>query len=869
MSLSDLQSWLIDEGLRPDLDQLTRRMVISELDNLVPSAEDTRQTAFDWPRLLLAGSILARSEQRAHQEGALRIATAAITLSESFAIRDAGAILLGKLSNFRTATLAVERDLLTSGLDGRLGMALRIEAQRRQMDNAILVESSGHWMHVNKFQQRFWTQVGDHRWLSASAPTASGKTFLVLHWLIDQMRSSEARVAVYLAPTRALVSEIESSLVSLLGTGSGIDVSSLPLREKYDAARTDGARLILVFTQERLHLLANALGDAARIDLLIVDEAHKIGDKQRGIILQDAIERASRANPTLKLVFISPATQNPEELLSDAPEGASTASIDSDAPTVLQNLIVAEQVPRKPKLWNLSVRQHDATLPAGVLQLASSPAGLRKRLAFIAAAAGERGGTLVYANGAAEAEDVADLISQLLPSIGEPDTELSELADLARKGVHPHYKLAPLVERGVAFHYGNMPSLIRLEAERLFRSGKIRFLVCTSTLIEGVNLSCRTIVVRGPRKGIGQPMEAHDFWNLAGRAGRWGDEFQGNIICIDPKDTDAWPGGVPGRARYPIKRESDAVIGLGDGMADYLDRRAATASAGLDGSDQFEQVGSYLLSTYLRLGSIAQSGLAKRHDPATVARLDQSLAAIATQLEIGADVAARHPGVSVLGLQHLLDAFRRYEGDVENLLPAAVDSQDSYDRFVTIMRRINEHLFPAFMPEGLIPLHALIVVQWLKGFSLATMIRRNVDYHRNRGRSFRLPILIRHTMELVEQVARFQAPKYFSAYMDVLHMHLRAIGRRDLIDHDVDIGIQLEFGVSSRTLLSLMELGLSRMTAVALYEKIARDDLNKEGCLSWVAEREAQFEGMDIPAIIIREVRTKLLPGSAQPTTPT
>ena len=84
-------------------------------------------------------------------------------------------------------------------------------------------------------------------------------------------------------------------------------------------------------------------------------------------------------------------------------------------------------------------------------------------------------------------------------------------------------------------------------------------------------------------------------------------------------------------------------------------------------------------------------------------------------------------------MQRLLDDFRAYEGDIENLLPAAVDSQDSHDRFVTIMRRINEHLFPAFTPDGLIPLYALIVVQWLKGFSLAAMIRKNIDYHRTRG----------------------------------------------------------------------------------------------------------------------------------------
>lgn len=220
------------------------------------------------------------------------------------------------------------------------------------------------------------------------------------------------------------------------------------------------------------------------------------------------------------------------------------------------------------------------------------------------------------------------------------DPELVALADLARKGVHPHYRLAPLVERGVAFHYGNMPSLIRLEVERLFRSGKICFLVCTSTLIEGVNLSCRTIVLRGPKKGIGHPMEAHDFWNLAGRAGRWGDEFQGNIICIDPHNAQAWPYGVPERARFPIKRESDAVIEQGDSLANYLDRRAATDLTEFDDPNQFEQVASYLLATFLRQGSIAQSGLAKRHDPAIIARLELSLANIATQIAIGPDLAA-------------------------------------------------------------------------------------------------------------------------------------------------------------------------------------------------------------------------------------
>lgn len=859
MSLENLQKWLVEEGIRKDLDVITRMSVRSELDNLEAELPNTspESTSIDWHRLLLAGSILARSTLRSDQEAALRIATAAISLTSENTLKDAGAVLLGKLSNFRAVTLATRRNLVESDLDSRLGVALRLESQHRELSSSILVQSSGSWIQVNDFQQRFWDNAANEGWLSASAPTASGKTFLVLQWLIDQVKGgnpNNTNIAVYLAPTRALVSEIESSLKGLLGDTDLIEVLSLPLPNKYEIAKSGGSRVIFVFTQERLHLFANVLNDQLSIDLLIVDEAHKIGDNQRGVILQDAIERVSRANPQLKAVFISPATQNPEELLTDAPNGVKTFSVDSDSTTVLQNLITTKQVPRKSKLWSLDLRLPDSKLPIGVLQLSSTPEGVRKRLAFIAAAVGERGGTLVYANGAGEAELVADLICQLLPKHESIDSELAELAELARKGVHQHFRLAPLVERGVAFHYGNMPSLIRLEIERLFRSGKIRFLVCTSTLIEGVNLSCRTIVVRGPRKGKGHPMEPHDFWNLAGRAGRWGDEFQGNIICIDPDDKKAWPNGVPERARYPIRRESDAVLDLGDGIVDYLIKRNSTDLSTLENKDKFEQVGAYLLTTFMRFGSVAKASFAKRHDAKLIDKLDSALSAIVGQIEFNVDLAARHPGVNAIGIQHLLDAFRAYGGDVENLLPAEVASYDSYDRLVTIMERINKHLFDAFTPDTGIRLYALIVIKWLKGYSLAGIISDNIDWHKKNGRNYKLPDLIRGTMDLVEQVARFKAPKYISAYMDILHFHLREIGREDLIDEGLDIGTQLEFGVSSTTLLSLMELGLSRMSAVALFEKISRDDLSRDECLGWITDRKDQFKAMGIPAIIIREI---------------
>ena len=205
MSLEELTKWLVNEGIKDDVAVLTRRTVRTELDHLEP--EPAEDPDIDWHRLLFAGSILARSEIRQHQEIALRIATGAVTLADSQPVKDAGAVLLDKLSNFRAVALANNRELLETDLEGRLGLGLRMEAQRRKLDHSVLMESSGNWLQVNDFQQRFWDSATKNTWLSASAPTASGKTFLVLQWLINHMRSAETRVSVYLAPTRALVSE--------------------------------------------------------------------------------------------------------------------------------------------------------------------------------------------------------------------------------------------------------------------------------------------------------------------------------------------------------------------------------------------------------------------------------------------------------------------------------------------------------------------------------------------------------------------------------------------------------------------------------------------------------------------------------------
>jgi superfamily II DNA/RNA helicase len=874
VSEDELIEWLLAEGVASDLRLLSRVNSLQELENVEPAeAIGKAMMAIDWNRLLLAGSILARSESRPPREAALLIATSAMTLAERGPTRDAAALLFEQLSNKLAVALAQRRDEVGVDLDTRLGVGARLELTRNRLKNSVVLEANGEFLEVNAFQRSFWTSAqDDSSWLSASAPTACGKTYLVLQWLLDQVRAKRARMVVYLAPTRALVSETETNLRNMLASASiGRDqlrVSSLPLIEEYLAMRDGGSPLVVVFTQERLHLFANALSDEMKIDLLVVDEAHKIGDTKRGVILQDAIERVTRASPKVRAVFISPATQNPHTLLDDAPPSADRRVVDSDAPTVLQNVLFAQQVRRKTTEYELAVRRGDEPDDIGILSLPDRPVGLRKRVAFIAQAlTGHRSGTLIYANGPDEAEKIAFLLNQ--GASREPvDLELAALADLSRKGVHPGYLLASLVERGVAFHYGNMPSLLRSEIERLFKTGKIRFLVCTSTLIEGVNLSCRMIVVRGPRKGSGKHMLPHDFWNLAGRAGRWGDEFQGKIVCIDPHDKEAWPHGVPKRARYEIKRETDAVMESPEEILGFLNARLSMSMDEIGRDSKLEQVSSYLISTFLRAGSVADAAFAKRHAPEFVAKLNKALAELCKANRIPLTVVARHPGVSAIAMQSLLNFFEKYAGEPEDLIPAATEDDEAVASMMFVMDAINNHLYPAFKPDQLIYGHAVTVQRWLRGWSLARMIRTRAENLRKSGKPVNIPKICRQTMEMVEQTARFAAPKYIAAYVEVLKVYLNGIGRADVLREGFDIGLALEFGISTKTLLSLMELGLSRMSAVTLYEAVAMDGLDQDACREWMRTNADALEGAGIPSLIVRELREKLLGETQYPSVP-
>jgi hypothetical protein len=836
---------LANERLTTALTSLATEAVLGDLKDALTRVGE--RSPVPWPFVLRAASVLCGMDVEAGQDVALRVAQGCLASGDaSETERTAAAVLLERMGNRRALELATQRDLVKLDAWDASPVPLQLDVIRRRIELSIPL-SGGERLSANPFQRTFWSAATGHRWVSVSAPTSAGKSFIVRSWVAERAACADEFRAAYVVPTRALIEEVGRDLRDALGDRA--DVYTIP----WDAELGTGPREVYVMTQERLHLLL-AQDPLLKLDLLFVDEAQKFGDGERGVLLQQVVDDCVRRNPEAQVLMASPLTANPGLLLEGCPTlDPLPLAILGKTVTVNQNLLWADQIPRKPQHWSLQLITTGEPLPIATFSLPVRPQTPTKRLPLVAVALGGlRPGTVVYASRPGDAEKAALQIHDALgpeASVAS-DPDIAALRDLVRRTIHPSYALSQVLERGVAFHYGSMPQLIRQEVERLFREEKLRYLVCTSTLLEGVNLPCRLLVARNPQKGNGNPMSPGDFWNLAGRAGRWGKEFQGNIVCVDASQPKIWPDPPRRRELQTLTRASDSSLRDVHALVEYI--KAGTPAELTRQNSMLEAVFSFLSARLLTTGTLdGLPTLSKTDAP----RLQDVVAAALGSVALPASLLLRHAGVGPIALGRLDTFFRAADNWEAFLLPKA-ESTDALQQYIDALGVCHDILGADFGNDKRQFAIALLITDWMRGRPLAVIINKRLEWLRKNRPQFVPATEIRNVMKDVETVARFQAPKYLGCYLDVLAWHLRSIDQPAAADELPDVSMMLELGVSRTTEVSLMALGLSRTTVVALAEFIADDALSREASLAWLRGRD--LEAYPLPALVREEIRRRL-----------
>ena len=252
MSKTELQQWLL---ANPGFQALFQRLVIDSVAEQFPDLRrpEGPQETHDWGYLLMCASLLAQSKDGRCQDAALRIAQFCIEQSGVTSThKDAAGVVLDSLANQPAIKLAQQRQLLGEGLEDRLPFCLLQDWTRRSIENSVFLADS-RTITVNHFQRSFWETAHAHDWVSLSAPTSSGKSYILGHWLADQLRRVPRCTIVYIVPTRALIHQVHEDITRLLHDEgiAGVSTSTLPLRYSLNPAGSN----VLVFTQERFHIL--------------------------------------------------------------------------------------------------------------------------------------------------------------------------------------------------------------------------------------------------------------------------------------------------------------------------------------------------------------------------------------------------------------------------------------------------------------------------------------------------------------------------------------------------------------------------------------------------------------------------------------
>lgn len=792
---------------------------------------------FDVLKAIRAAAALACSGDFRHRQAAFRVATCVYGLysGSGTPFDHALRVVLARLNNF--PSMSTKPDVAAAFK--KLPISLALEEVDAAEKLSVLIR--GDKLILSPFQKILWDELRSGSGAAISAPTSAGKSFVLRKFVAEMI--GELGSVLYIVPTRALITQVANDFYSEFQSFGGCAPEIITV--SLDSSEVIPEKSVFVVTQERAQILLSSHPSFIP-KLLVVDEAHSISDGSRGVLLQGVVDEVVRRQPGVQALFASPMVKN-LEIFSRLFGVENIDEVVSNEPAVLQNFIklTIDDV----KVGQCHVELVDPYSEKGRfishVNVGGKLTSRAKILSRASVAFGKDAINILYANGADEAEKVAINLAFLLgdrPSMAERE----DLAQFACESVHESYELARCLRKGVAFHYGEMPSQLRREIEQAVADGIVDYLVCTSTLLQGVNLPAKNIFLLRPEKGSSKPLVSTDFWNLAGRAGRLLKEFQGNIFLIE---YDSWKVKPLLQSKKGLVRSALSAV-VSDSYVDLLREIRNRARGGASGDSGVE-------SAFMRLFVDSRKGVIDK----TLSRVGEnpysgrglylkaSIAYMHSSIELPDSVLLQSLSISPYKQQELYVAIKNRissgQNKIEDLFPVHPKSGGAYASFVGILSECHRIILGLDPGRRLARYHAVIAIKWMRGEPLPKI----VDAQLQRFKMKKTRPVIRDVLEVVEKSLRFQAVRLITCYIAILKHVLVEVGRESDVDHIVPISLFLEVGASEGTTISLISLGLSRSTAKSVASKSLAKNFSVKEVRDWLGKVDINKFGLPDSAI--------------------
>lgn len=405
-------------------------------------------------------------------------------------------------------------------------------------------------------------------------PTSSGKTMIAKYRILMALNqfAEDGGWVAYVVPTRALVNQIYNELkrdltpinVRIEKVSGALDLDGFEesLMEQ-DSIITNGTQKgafdVLVTTYEKLHLMIRqeyGTKEDRPLVLAVVDEAHNIEEATRGLNLEFLLSTIKSDCERANFLLMTPDVSNSNEIatwlggergkelhlslhwwqpnervIGALVKDGSRRDYNFKLKTLLTNkgtyqleedILLANSENNDPTYSSLSSKKLFASVLGCKIINIEEP-------------------TVILARNPNDAFDIANNICSTIIQEFEIDEDIELVRRFIEDELGHDFSLSECLRKRIGVHSSALPDEIKILIEDLMSKGKLQAIVATTTIAQGINFPISSVIMSSYQysspKGTYE-MPVRDFWNIAGRVGRAGQQSLGWVGIISKNEQE-------------------------------------------------------------------------------------------------------------------------------------------------------------------------------------------------------------------------------------------------------------------------------------------------------------------------------------------
>lgn len=768
-------------------------------------------------------SILSSSDNQIHQRKA-QLFTSLLFLNnqENIEILKVCYIIFSRLGNL-TATKFL-KNLYDGEQDNPIELKSKYEFSDFLTKELIyererkIIESQDKSYLITEFQKELWEGLKIKKEIAISAPTSSGKSFIIKKFLIDKLSSEKSYKVLYIVPSRALINQVSEDFISEINSDIHIKTTFVEENELFE-------KEIYVLTPERcIKILSSNLP----IDFVFIDEIQGIEDTGgRGQTFEYVFNELSVLYPKAKIVTAGPNILSPDKTFFEIFERESSP-ISTKLSPVFQIKLTLKNIEKgifEIKVQNTENKHqtftHDFDLDYSKLK------SLGQKIAHLVNKIAPDDFNIVYVSDGDLAQKWAREYADIKTINNKLDFEVQELIDFLKEDIHKKYFLIECLQKGIAYHHGSLPDIVRKEIEVLYINEKIKTLFCTSTLLEGVNLPANNLFTFQPKKD-NTPLSKFEFGNLIGRAGRLNSSLYGTVYYIE-KDDDK----MKASEYLDVEYEKEIEIFSTNAFEVFEVEDLKIPIKEIDKGDKAKtnkarQFCVFLRHKYLKNNSLVEQFLLKKDYPKSkISKVLLILDEISSKISIPNSVLQKNPTIDPILQNELYELIKNSKiedwviNKNEKLYWQLVNLLENLDSIFDLKNEAFSKHNKWFTSKSA-SVHAH---RWLSGFPIGQIIQDNITYqcsekvnevYRKDANSLKdINSIINDTIKYNSSITTYLVPKYIKLLTDVLEVILTD-EQKEVYKTTLSLPTCLELGTQEPTIILLISSGVTRSVAIQL-----------------------------------------------------